>query len=820
MALASKVTSYLQGGMLPTTMRFEVTIGDRDLGSWSHCSGLTVKFENKAMAMPTAGGDAPTTPMTVVPGQPTFDTVKLKRALTESGAQKVQDWLRDHAALKATPTTARIKLVDPWGEEVVSWTLGNVMPARWTGPDMDGTPSSKQVALEQLELSHDGFLDTSKVGGRFDLTINGESLGSWSQCDGLGVTFDNKDVYVATAKGPQPTSWPGRATYGELTLKRPMAQKDAEAVQKWLGKHTSGPTSGGAVATITVYDSWGKKLHDWSYQGVIPKGWSGPSLDASTKQAPVECLKLSHQGFLDPSTAKVGGGFELTIDDESLGTWTTLDDGLEVKFENRKVPAADPSGDMKLMGWQPGRPAYSPLKFKRLMVENDSKKLQTWLQDHAKKPKTQPSTAKVTLRDPWGKEIGSWTFHGVIPVEWKGPKIEPGKAGPAEETLKLDHIGFLDPDAKIGGGFAVLLGAKSLGSWSKVKGLTVEFPTEWVGTEGNTSTISVPKGPPRQSPVTLERPLDPSQTGAVQEWLNTPADKRRQSVTITVTNPWGETGDKWVLKDAMPTKWVGPSLDVTSMTVPVETLVIEHNGFEYEPPKGGAAKQPVAVLANKTGTGETNSKATAPNQNATLEEKGGGKVTFAADPRKLTVSRTARYLTVPNASGSKTVGHGRNEYRGSGAATLAVEADLLGPGDGSKSAIDDQTKLLQSWMVPSGSSKAPALLTFDWCSIKFQGYLGDLQIDVGQFGSDDKASRASVSFTLREEPNLPKKQNPTSGGPPDRRVHVLCDGETLQSIAFREYGDAAAWRMLADANGIDDPLRVAAGTQLLIPPAA
>jgi nucleoid-associated protein YgaU len=45
-------------------------------------------------------------------------------------------------------------------------------------------------------------------------------------------------------------------------------------------------------------------------------------------------------------------------------------------------------------------------------------------------------------------------------------------------------------------------------------------------------------------------------------------------------------------------------------------------------------------------------------------------------------------------------------------------------------------------------------------------------------------------------------------------------GDSLASVAYAEYGDPAEWRRLADYNGIDDPLRVRAGTVLLLPAAA
>jgi nucleoid-associated protein YgaU len=67
-------------------------------------------------------------------------------------------------------------------------------------------------------------------------------------------------------------------------------------------------------------------------------------------------------------------------------------------------------------------------------------------------------------------------------------------------------------------------------------------------------------------------------------------------------------------------------------------------------------------------------------------------------------------------------------------------------------------------------------------------------------------------------PNSPGHTNPTSGGPAGRRSHTIGAGDTLHSIAQREYGKPGLWRGLADVNGIDDPLRVAVGTSVLIPP--
>ena len=39
---------------------------------------------------------------------------------------------------------------------VANWMLRNVFPSKWSGPDLDAT--GNRVAVEQLELVHEGFL--------------------------------------------------------------------------------------------------------------------------------------------------------------------------------------------------------------------------------------------------------------------------------------------------------------------------------------------------------------------------------------------------------------------------------------------------------------------------------------------------------------------------------------------------------------------------------------------------------------------------------------------------------------------------------------
>ncbi len=77
-----------------------------------------------------------------------------------------------------------------------------------------------------------------------------------------------------------------------------------------------------------------------------------------------------------------------------------------------------------------------------------------------------------------------------------------------------------------------------------------------------------------------------------------------------------------------------------------------------------------------------------------------------------------------------------------------------------------------------------------------------------------------VTFQQIEDEGRPPPQNPTSGGNPGRRSHVVEAGETLDSIAYQELGDARLWRRLADTNRIFDPLSLKPGSVLVVEPGA
>jgi phage tail-like protein len=149
-----------ESAQLGMAMRFRVSVDGINLGSWASCAGLSVEFKSRRV------GEGGTYDYSMIlPERVEYRAVTLRRAMSQQESAIVQGWLTAvvsgwyHAANPRDfgPRTALIELFDATGSGVVaSWTLRNVYPSKWTGPDLDAT--GNRVALEALELVHEGFL--------------------------------------------------------------------------------------------------------------------------------------------------------------------------------------------------------------------------------------------------------------------------------------------------------------------------------------------------------------------------------------------------------------------------------------------------------------------------------------------------------------------------------------------------------------------------------------------------------------------------------------------------------------------------------------
>ena len=195
--------------------------------------------------------------------------------------------------------------------------------------------------------------------------------------------------------------------------------------------------------------------------------------------------------------------------------------------------------------------------------------------------------------------------------------------------------------------------------------------------------------------------------------------------------------------------------------------------------------------------------------------------TFQFNPSEYSIRKTATWKRNPDAGSADA---GIPEFLGSEPRTFTVkyliDATATKNGD-----LKSQLDLLFSCCSPTEESKArntpkPPFVLFGWgTTTSFTACVRSVTAEYKMFSPEGKCIRASGTLELEEIPSQQKRQNPTSGGRAVRRTHIVVAGDSLTSIAYREYGRPELWRPLAELNGIDDPLRLRAGSHLLVPTA-
>jgi hypothetical protein len=163
------------------------------------------------------------------------------------------------------------------------------------------------------------------------------------------------------------------------------------------------------------------------------------------------------------------------------------------------------------------------------------------------------------------------------------------------------------------------------------------------------------------------------------------------------------------------------------------------------------------------------------------------------------------------------------QFRGPLPASASVEL-FLDESDKPGGDISRVVAKLKALVVPDPASitrnaPCPPHVRFAWgTAVMFKGYVESVAVRYTLFRANGSPVRGTCTVNMKEFPAPAAGQNPTSGGEGGHRTHCLRAGDSLASVAYAEYGDPAAWRHLAEANGIDDPMRLRPGIVLSIPP--
>ena len=200
------------------------------------------------------------------------------------------------------------------------------------------------------------------------------------------------------------------------------------------------------------------------------------------------------------------------------------------------------------------------------------------------------------------------------------------------------------------------------------------------------------------------------------------------------------------------------------------------------------------------------------------------EIECAFNPTDYTLTQT---VSVPTAQVPSRVG-GQQQYGGTAAMTFTTNL-FFDAFSEAKGDVTPKITTLLSWMQPTNASGSdgrhrPPLVQFKWGGNKqldhLRGFLTHATVRYTLFRMDGTPIRAEVAITITSQTDADGAQNPTSHAANSRRVHQVIDGDTLPSVAYRELGEATYWRAIAELNDIDDPMRLAPGSMLLIPSVA
>ena len=113
---------------------------------------------------------------------------------------------------------------------------------------------------------------------------------------------------------------------------------------------------------------------------------------------------------------------------------------------------------------------------------------------------------------------------------------------------------------------------------------------------------------------------------------------------------------------------------------------------------------------------------------------------------------------------------------------------------------------------------APPPCSFVWEKSIFEGIVSSFKKEFTFFFSDGKPARVKISMTLKPYVDVEVRAKELSYESSDiSKKRTLVEGDTLFLMAYREYNNPAMWRKIAKMNGIENPLDIPFGKELLLP---
>lgn len=128
----------------------------------------------------------------------------------------------------------------------------------------------------------------------FTVQVDGQELGSFSECNGLGVEIEMKQV---TEGGNQEFvhQLPVRLKYSNIKLIRAV-DSNTVLLARWMADMANEVVRTTASISALLPNEEGP-IVTWDFVGVVPVRWSGPSFTTKSPGVATETFEFAHHGY-------------------------------------------------------------------------------------------------------------------------------------------------------------------------------------------------------------------------------------------------------------------------------------------------------------------------------------------------------------------------------------------------------------------------------------------------------------------------------------------------------------------------------------------
>jgi len=188
------------------------------------------------------------------------------------------------------------------------------------------------------------------------------------------------------------------------------------------------------------------------------------------------------------------------------------------------------------------------------------------------------------------------------------------------------------------------------------------------------------------------------------------------------------------------------------------------------------------------------------------------------NPSRLNISTTVKW----GDQGAAKRDNPEQQFLGCETSPLTLELlfDTYDSPNQKKQDVRDYTRRVFELTQVQGEKHRPPVCRLSWgkVGVFFQGVLQQLERQYTMFMEDGTPVRSTVKCTFMSwQSNLLDLVKQNLQSPDVAKLWDVKLGDTLASIAAAEYCDARQWRVIAYANGIENPRMLIPGTRLLLP---